>query len=488
MATGQLNGLVRYIHRIALGHDGGGLTDGELVKRFVGQRDEAAFAALVRRYGPLVLGVCRRVLHHRHDAEDAFQATFLVLLHKAGSIAQPELVGHWLYGVAYFTAKNAKASAARRRARERQVSEMPRAQPLSDEDGLRELQPLLDDEVNRLPEKYRVPVVLCELHGKSRKEVARHLGCPEGTVSSRLARARRLLRKRLAKRGLALSAGSLAMALCRDAVSAAVPPPLVSSTIKTAMLVAASPVPAAGVVSAQVAALTDGVLKTMFLAKLKTATALLLAVGILTGAAMLTRQVVAAKVRQAPAVPQPQSPEQPTAQTNPGKPEPETKQPDRPRPSPTLPHLEEGKGGGTDRFGDPLPDGAILRIGTIRYRAGAAINKAALSPDGKLLATADEGGVMVIDLDTGKPRRLRDTGIPNGFSDNTSILAFSPDGKELVNVTVGGNLRFWEVVTGKLLRQHGPNAEPALANGAIALINGKAAPGFGPPANDTRCT
>jgi RNA polymerase sigma factor (sigma-70 family) len=450
MATRQLDGLVRHIRHIALGNDGGGMTDGELVKCFVSQGDEAAFAALVRRYGPLVLGVCRRVLRHRQDAEDAFQATFLVLLHKAGSIVRPELVGHWLYGVAYFTAKNAKASTARRRNRERQASEMARAQQFSEEDGLSELRHVLDEELSRLPEKYRVPVVLCELQGKNRKEVARHLGCPEGTVSSRLARARQMLRKRLAKRGLALSAGSFAVALSRDAASASVPAPLVASTIKTVMLVAASPAPTAGVVSAQVAALTEGVLKTMFLAKLKTATALLLAFGILTGAAMLTRHVMAAKERQGSAVPQPQSPEQPTAQANPGKPQPAAKQPERPR---------ADNRARTDRFGDALPEGALLRIGTIRYRAGASINKAALSPDGKLLATAYEGGVMLIDLDTGKPRPLRGTDVPNGFGNNTSILCFPPDGKELVNVTAAGSLRLWDVATGKLLRHREPDTQ-----------------------------
>ncbi len=305
MATGQLNSLVRQVRRFALGPDGGGMTDGELLKRFIAHRDEAAFEALVRRYGPLVLGVCRRVLHHRHGAEDAFQATVLVLLHKAGSIAHPELVGNWLYGVAYFTAKKAKLSAARRRARERQVSEMLRAQPVAEEEELRELRPLLDEELTRLPEKYRVPIVLCELHGKSRKEVARHLGCPEGTLSSRLARARQ---QRLAKRGLALSAGSLAVALSRAMASASVSAPLVASTVKTVMLVAATHAPIAGVVSAHVAALTEGVLKTMFLAKLKIATALLLAVSAVTGAVMLTHQALAAKESNAASASRPQPP------------------------------------------------------------------------------------------------------------------------------------------------------------------------------------
>src|SRR6202011_5898200 len=132
MAAGQLNSLVRHIRRVVQRHNDGETPDGELLKRFVAHRDEAAFATLVRRYGPLVFGVCQRVLHHRQDAEDAFQATFLVLLHRAGSIARPELLGNWLYGVAYYTAKNAKISAARRRARERLVTEMAQAQPVAE--------------------------------------------------------------------------------------------------------------------------------------------------------------------------------------------------------------------------------------------------------------------------------------------------------------------------------------------------------------------
>jgi RNA polymerase sigma factor (sigma-70 family) len=292
MAAQQLNHVVRHIHRVVPAADAD-ITDAELLRRFVAHRDEAAFATLVQRYGPLVLGVCQRVLHHRQDAEDAFQATFLVLLHKAGSISQPELVGNWLYGVAHFTAKNARLSAARRRARERQVTEMAPTHDAAGEEVWRELRPLLDEELSRLPEKYRVPIVLCELHGKSRKEVALLLDCPEGTVSSRLARGRELLRTRLARRGVTLSAAGLAGALSRDAVSAAVPPPLATATVAAVMRVAANTGAAAGVLPHQVAALTDGVLKTMFLAKLKMTTAFLLALAVLTGAGVLAHRALA---------------------------------------------------------------------------------------------------------------------------------------------------------------------------------------------------
>src|SRR5437773_2658105 len=143
MAAEPLNSLVRQIYHAVRWHPDGDATDAELLQRFTAHRDEAAFAALVRRYGPLVFGVCRRVLHHWQDAEDAFQATFLVLLHKARSIAQPRLLGNWLYGVAYYTAKNAKASALRRRARERRVMEMSQARLVVEDDVQRELRWLL---------------------------------------------------------------------------------------------------------------------------------------------------------------------------------------------------------------------------------------------------------------------------------------------------------------------------------------------------------
>src|SRR5262249_2233965 len=148
------------------------VTDGQLLERFLARREESAFTALVQRHGPMVLGVCRRLLHNEHDAEDAFQATFLVLVRKAASIVPREMVGNWLYGVAYRTAQEAKAEAARRRAREQQVKDMPPRQAAATE-RLDELRALLDQELSRLPDKYRVPVVLCDLEGRTRKEAAR---------------------------------------------------------------------------------------------------------------------------------------------------------------------------------------------------------------------------------------------------------------------------------------------------------------------------
>ncbi len=277
MATGQMSSVIQHFHRAALLQDGGGMTDGQLLERFLARREEAAFEALVRRHGPMVLGVCRRVLHNAHDAEDAFQATFLVLVRKAASLLPREAVGNWLYGVAYHTALKARAATVRRRTKEAQVRDMPRRQALTEDTG-QDWQPLLDQELSRLPDKYREPVVLCELEGKTRREAARQLGIPEGTLSGRLTTARRRLAKRLARHGLALSGGALAAVLSPSAASACVPAPLVVSTVKAAALLAAGET-AAAVVSAQVATLTEGVLKAMLMTKLKVTAMVLLVIG-----------------------------------------------------------------------------------------------------------------------------------------------------------------------------------------------------------------
>src|SRR5262245_14060918 len=266
MATGQMSGVVRHLRRAALLQDGGGMTDGQLLECFITRRDEAAFETLVRRHAPMVLGVCRRVLRHPQDAEDAFQATFLVLARKAAALGQRELVGNWRYEAAYRAAMEAKA--VRRRVKERQVSAMPEPVAAEEAEVWRDLRPVLDRELNRLPDRYRVPVVLCDLEGRTRRDVARQLGLPEGTLSGRLTTARRLLAKRLARHGVALSAGALAAVLSQHAAAAGVPAPLVVPTVQAAALLAAGET-AAGLVSAKVAALTEGVLKAMLMTRLR---------------------------------------------------------------------------------------------------------------------------------------------------------------------------------------------------------------------------
>ncbi|HEV3079397.1 MAG TPA: sigma-70 family RNA polymerase sigma factor [Gemmataceae bacterium] len=279
MPTGQWSGVLRQIRRAALLQEDGELADGQLLDHFLAHRDETAFEALVRRHGPMVMGVCRRVLRNSHDAEDAFQATFLVLVRKAASVVPREMVGNWLYGVAYRTALGAKTACARRRAKER---EMPRREAL-DEDIWSKLRPLLDHELSHLPDKYRVPIVLCDLESKSRKEAARQLGWSEGTLSGRLARARVLLAKRLSARGLTLSGGALAAGLGGNTALASVPSVLLMSTVKAATLVASGSATAAGMVSIKVSVLMQGVLRAMLITKIKLATIWLLAVGVVGG-------------------------------------------------------------------------------------------------------------------------------------------------------------------------------------------------------------
>ena len=162
MAASPMSSVLRHLRAVCVADEGA--TDGQLLKCFLDQQDEAAFEALVRRHGAMVLGVCRRVLQNPHDAEDAFQATFLVLVRKAASIVPREMVGNWLYGVAYRTALKAKAAAIKQRAKEMQVKDMPRHESADDDLIWRNLQPLLDRELNRLPDKYRVPVEIGRAH------------------------------------------------------------------------------------------------------------------------------------------------------------------------------------------------------------------------------------------------------------------------------------------------------------------------------------
>jgi RNA polymerase sigma factor (sigma-70 family) len=249
----------------------GGLSDGQLLGRFLERREGAVFEVIVDRHGPMVWGVCRRVLRDHHDAEDAFQATFLVLARKASSVLPRERLGNWLHGVAFQTAMNARVMRAKRWARETQVPDMP--EPMAEPDDLRDaLAESLDRELSRLPEKYRIPLVLCELEGQTHREAAEQLGWPIGTVSSRLSRAKAMLASRLSRRGLALSVGSLAVMLAQESASAGMPTKLIGSTAKAASLFAAR----AGVVSAEVAALTREVMKMMLLGKLKIGVVMLL--------------------------------------------------------------------------------------------------------------------------------------------------------------------------------------------------------------------
>jgi RNA polymerase sigma factor (sigma-70 family) len=255
-------------------------SDAQLLERFAARQSEAAFAVLVERHGPLVHSVCRRVLQNAHDTEDAFQATFLILARKAHTIHRHQSLASWLYKVAYRIALRARAGIARRRSQEIEaVQSQPPPSPA--EVGQRELGQLLDEEVQRLPEKYRAPVLLCYLQGQTNEQAARQLSCPTGTLKIRLMRARDLLRKRLNRRGVGLSLATLWGLLQESAASAAVPASLTQATVAAATT---------GGASAGTMGLVHGTLVSMCLTKLKVAAALLLTVMIGSMADGLSRQ------------------------------------------------------------------------------------------------------------------------------------------------------------------------------------------------------
>ncbi|HYT91379.1 MAG TPA: sigma-70 family RNA polymerase sigma factor [Gemmataceae bacterium] len=267
MSSVQLGAVVRQLHRLA-GAPTPEVSDGQLLEHFSSSGEEAAFEALVRRHGPMVLGVCRRVLRDGHATEDAFQATFLVLLRRAGGLDRRCSLAGWLYTVAYHVALRARADAARRRRKEAAVLPPIPTEPQPDL-AWRELQPVLDEELDRLPEHWRAPVVLCYLEGHTNEEAGRLLGWPVGTVKSRLSRARDLLRTRLTRRGVTLSAGLFSGTL--TPAIAALPAALTHHTVQAALRTAT-----AGSASHTAIALAEGALSTMSLVKHKMVAAFLL--------------------------------------------------------------------------------------------------------------------------------------------------------------------------------------------------------------------
>jgi RNA polymerase sigma factor (sigma-70 family) len=272
-----------------------GLSDGQLLERFVSGRGEVAelaFAVLLERHGPMVLRVCRKVLRDRHDADDAFQATFLVLVRRAGSIRRRDSVACWLHGVALRVAACARAAAMRRRAHEARRGTEMGGREIVEDPGRGDLGPALHEEIERLPNRFREAAVLCLLEGRSVDEAALRLGCPAGTIKSRLSAARERLRRRLARKGLTPSVGLFAAALAEEAEAAAttVPAALAEATTRAATRIAAAKAAAAGAVPASVATLTQGVLKAMFLSKLKLVAAASVALGVLSYGALAWAQ------------------------------------------------------------------------------------------------------------------------------------------------------------------------------------------------------
>jgi RNA polymerase sigma factor (sigma-70 family) len=275
MARGSLYDLVGHVRRLLGGREACALSDGQLLERFINLRDEAAFEQLMQRHGPMVLGVCRRILAGEHDVADAFQATFLVLLRRAGAIRHSRALGSWLYRVAFSAAVKARASATRQEALKKHMGSVLQTVPPPSDVGP-ELRAVLDEELQKLPNKYRSPLVLCYLEGRSNEQAAQELGWSKGTVSGRLARAREVLRGRLTRRGLALPSTFLAAELAQEAV----PAPLQAALAETARLFVARQEDA---IAAVVVALTEGVLQSMFWTKLKLAAAVVLAACVIGG-------------------------------------------------------------------------------------------------------------------------------------------------------------------------------------------------------------
>jgi RNA polymerase sigma factor (sigma-70 family) len=295
VTTSRIYPFIRQLRLAALVRDEANLTDEHLLTCFIEQRDEAAFEVLVRRYGPMILGVCRRILRDQHDADDAFQATFLVLVRKATSIVPRTMLGNWLHGVAQTTALRAKVAGAKRAVRERRLTRMSEPAAAECDDVGSDLRPLIDQELRCLPEKYRRPLILCHLESRSIKEAARQLGWPQGTLAGRLARARIMMAKRLARHGLFLAGGALAAVLSENSAPACVSTMLVSATVRAASMLATGRL-APGAVSSEIAILTEGVVKSMMITRLKIASAMLLSAAILVsgGAIVYHSQTVLA--------------------------------------------------------------------------------------------------------------------------------------------------------------------------------------------------
>ena len=406
------------------------LSDLALVHQFAAERNERAFASLLRRHGPMVYGVGRRVLRHSEDAEDVFQAAFLLLARKAASIRKGESVGSWLHGVSYHLAIRLAAQRMGRKRHEREAAAM-HSREHGDESVLPELENALDEALQQLPEIYRQALVTCYLEGKSHEEAARILACPVATLRSRLARGRQRLHSILARKGVALSAAALGGALSTHAADAAKMLPLLRTTLEASLQFAAGK-GAGAVVSTSVASLVEGGLDALLAAKTKIGVAVLLGFGILAGSAGTMGSWVFANWS--------------SAETRPEKPSPVAQA--QPVANRTL----------TDIYGDKLPEPAVKRLGTVRFRHGEHIESVAYSPDGKWIASgADDHTVRIWDRVTGKQLLRFD-----GHSDDVHFVKFTPDGKFIISSSGLHSLGHpgaqkdpctlkWEAVTGKLV-------------------------------------
>jgi RNA polymerase sigma factor (sigma-70 family) len=398
--------VLHHLHRLFRRSATDGPGDGRPLERFAAGRDPEAFAEIVRRHGGLVLDVCRRVLGHQHDAEDAFQATFLVLSRRAAAVRRHESLASFLHGVARRCALRLRTDLAKRRRHERQAV-TPQAEAPADLTW-NEVRQAVDEELARLPEKYRAPLVLCYLQGKTQREAARELGWGEGMFRGRLDRGRERLRARLTRRGLAPTAVLAAATLIPQGAPAAVAPALAQAAVTAAM----GPSPS-------VAALARTILRMTLLSRLATAAGILLTLGVAAGLGSALLHTPAAVIESSSEDPQKD---------------------------------QEGKRDGVpahlDRQGDPLPAGAVARLGTVRFRHDSWLTAFALAPDGRTLASAAGKVIRLWDPATGKElRRLE------GHEGPVGCLAWSADGKTLASGADDNTVRLWDVAGGKETRR-----------------------------------
>jgi RNA polymerase sigma factor (sigma-70 family) len=446
--------MVQHLRRSALLRDGAEQTDGQLLEAFIQGRDGLALEALVRRHAPMVWGVCRRTLTH-HDAEDAFQATFVALVRKAPSIRSRELLPNWLYRVACQTARKARQRAAKRGSREKQVRVMPEP-PMEPHDNAfgPELRAVLDEAVSRLPEKYRIAIVLCDVQGRTRRDAAQQLRLPEGTVASRLQRGRALLARRLLRRGLSVSATALAAAGLEQAASGAVPAALLSHTSKAVSLLAAGKAVTAGLLSPGVGPLADGVLHAMAVAKYKTAGVWLVLAALVLACGTATYRTPAALAPDGGAAtylpPEGEAgwsalvPEKVGEVRRFGA---EGHRMRRLALSPDGKRLLTAGHEGSARYWDIASGEEIYRLPS----KGGQVYDVAISPDGtKLLSCGGDRLIHVWDASTGKQ-----TMELKGHTDEIIGVAVSPDGRVVASAGYDCHLRLWNLDTGKLTASPG---------------------------------
>ncbi len=389
--------------------------DGQLLERFVRHRDEEAFAELVARHGPLVYGLCRRLLGNAHDAEDVFQAAFFVLARKAAAIRKRESLSCFLHGVAYRLALKAKTQAQCRRIHEQQARPFREAEEA--EMPWHEVRGLIDEELQRLPERQRLPLVLCYLEGLTQDEASRRLGWPRGTLKRRLEAGRERLRDRLTRRGLTLGTALFSVALAENSSRAAVPVALRSTTVQASLQFLTHDTTA--VAANPAALLARDALQSMLTTNLKLGAMLILALSCAATAAGLAILPVPSE-----------KPQQSKAE------------------APVTVRVAENADLRKDLYGDPLPKGAQARLGTLRLRHQSMTASAVFTRDGKTAIVGDGDGFIVYwDVATGKEVRR----LPK-MQGAIYALAITRDGKTLA-AGVWGSVSLWDVATGKFLSQ-----------------------------------